>query len=143
MTTRTITTAVERDMLVKFISQHELPMTVTVEKGRRRSVEQNRLQRKWIAEIAEQSGHTHEEVRALIKLTIGVPILRRENEAFRLKYDEAVKPLSYEQKIALMGEPLDMPVTRLMTVKMHTEFLDTIYRDFAEKGYQLTSPEHG
>jgi len=143
MTTRTITTAVERDMLAKFISQHELPMTVTVEKGRRRSVEQNRLQRKWIAEIAEQSGHTQEEVRALIKLTIGVPILRRENEAFRLKYDEAVKPLSYEQKIALMGEPLDMPVTRLMTVKMHTEFLDAIYRDFTEKGYQLTSPEHG
>ena len=112
------------------------PWQVTIEPYvKRRTDEQNRLQRRLIGIIAEQLGdRTPEEVRGECKLTLGVPILRAENEIFREKYDEVVRPLSYPQKLALMMEPLDMPVTRLMTVKQKTQYLDSIFRHYAEMG---------
>ena len=38
-------------------------------------------------------------------------------------------------------EPLDMPVTRLMSVEQKTRYLDQIYRHFGERGVSLTVPE--
>ena len=84
MTERFIETEQARKMLLRFIEAQKLPMTVSVTLGRRRSADQNRLQRKWMNEISEQLGdQTPEEVRGYCKLTIGVPILRAENEKFR------------------------------------------------------------
>jgi hypothetical protein len=104
-------------------------------------VQQNKLQRLWLNEIAEQLGdQSAEEVRGYCKLTIGVPILRAENETFRERYDLIVKPLPYEQKLALMMEPLDFPITRLMTTKQATAYLDGVHRHFSEKGIVLTDP---
>lgn len=92
-------------------------------------------------EIAEQKGDvTPEEVRGYCKLTMGVPILRNENEEFCEKYDRVVKPLPYEVKLALMQEPLDFPVTRLMSVKQQTAYLDAVHRHFSEQGVILTDP---
>lgn len=120
---------------------HKLPCMVEVHNGKPRTVLQNRLQRKWMTEIAEQLGdRTPEEVRAYCKLTIGVPILREENETFRVKYDQIVRPLPYEQKLAIMSEPLDMPVTRLMSTKQKHAYLDAIFQHFSEKGIVLTIP---
>ncbi len=142
MTTRVIDSEYDRDMLVKFITGHTLPFTIEVVKGRRRSVEQNRLQRLWLNEISEQLGdQTQEEVRGYCKLTIGVPILRAENETFRIKYDAVVRPLPYPMKLAIMMEPLDMPITRIMTTNQKTRYLDGVYRHFAEQGLRLTEPE--
>jgi hypothetical protein len=142
MADRTVETEQARAMLIRFVQNHALPFTATITHGKHRSTDQNRLQRLWVREIAEQLGdQTQEQVRAFIKLTIGVPILREENEAFRLRYDEVVKPLNYEQKIALMAEPLDMPITRLFTTKQHARFLDEVHRYFSERGIVLTDPE--
>lgn len=142
MTSRSITTEADRKFLYRFLATQKLPFTVDVIRGKRRSVEQNRLQRVLINEIAEQLGdRTAEEVRGYCKLTIGVPILRAENEAFREKYDAVVKPLSYEQKLALMMEPLDMPVTRLMSTEQKTRYLDAVVRHFAEQGVVLSQVE--
>jgi hypothetical protein len=141
MTTRFIETYHDRRMLLDFIESQPLPLTVTLAKGGKRSLKQNRLQRHWLNEIAEQLGdRTPEEVRGYCKLTIGVPILRAENEAFRERYDAIVKPLPYEQKLALMMEPLDFPVSRLMSTKQATAYLDGIHRHFSEKGIVLTDP---
>jgi hypothetical protein len=141
MTTRFIETYHDRRMLLDFIESQPLPLTVTLAKGGKRSLKQNRLQRQWLNEIAEQLGdRTPEEVRGYCKLTIGVPILRAENEAFRERYDAIVKPLPYEQKLALMMEPLDFPVSRLMSTKQATAYLDGIHRHFSEKGIVLTDP---
>ena len=94
-----------------------------------------------MTEISEQLGdRTPEEIRAFCKLTLGVPILRAENEGFREKYDLIVRPLSYEQKLSIMSEPLDLPVTRIMTTKQKTAYLDTIFRTFSEQGIVLTLP---
>lgn len=140
--TRSVDTETERDLLIKLIQRREIPFTVTVISGRRRSVLQNRLNRQWMIDASEQLGdQTPEEVRAYCKLTIGVPILRAENEAFCEGYDRVVKPLPYETKLALMAEPLDLPVTRLMTSEQFTRYLDSVAKHWSEKGVRLTDPE--
>jgi hypothetical protein len=132
----------DRKLLLRFLQDRKLPFTVEISGGRRRSTEQNRLQRLWLNEIAEQAGdRTPEDVRGDAKLRFGVPILRAENEVFREKYDRIIKPLPYETKIELMMEPMDFPVTRLMTSDQTNRYLDAIYRHYTEQGFSLTQPE--
>jgi len=50
------------------------------------------------------------------------------------------KALSYERKITLMMEPLDFPVSRLMTTRQATDYLEGIHRHFSEQGISLTDP---
>ena len=141
MTTRFLETDHDRRMLIRFLEDQPLPITVALTKGGKRSLRQNKLQRLWINEIAEQlADQSPEEVRGYCKLTIGVPILRAENDTFRERYDVIVRPLPYEQKLALMMEPLDFPISRLMTTKQATAYLDGIHRHFSEKGIVLTDP---
>jgi hypothetical protein len=141
VTTRFLETEQDRRMLLRFIEGQPLPLTVSLSKGGKRTLKQNRLQRQWLNEIAEQLGdRTAEEVRGYCKLTIGVPILRAENEEFRERYDTIVRPLAYETKLALMMEPLDFPITRLMNTKQATSYLDGMHRHFSEKGIVLTDP---
>lgn len=138
---RDVKTEFERKQLLKFIEQQKLPFTVEITIGRRRTVEQNKLQRLWMKEVAEQLGdRSAEEVRGYCKLHFGVPILREEHEGFRVKYDQVVKPLPYDQKLEIMMEPLDLPVTRLMTTAQKTAFLDAIFRHWSEMGLVLTLP---
>lgn len=132
----------ERRLLLKFLQGRKLPFTVELADGRKRSTEQNRLQRLWLNEIAEQAGdRTAEEVRGEAKLRFGVPILRSEDEVFREKYDRLIRPLPYVAKLELMMEPIDFPVTRLMTSDQTTRYLDAIYRHYTEHGFALTQPD--
>jgi hypothetical protein len=139
---RNVETEEQRKAAIKLIESRTLPFTLTVTEGKRRTNAQNRLQMLWMNEISQQLGdRTPEEARAYAKLTIAVPILRAGNEAFRESYDRVVRPLAYEQKLAIMQEPLDLPVTRLMTTKQLTEYLDRIQRHFAEQGVILSVPD--
>ena len=141
MGTRYVETEQERKALLLFIEQQKLPLVVSTARGSHRTVKQNRLQRQWLNEIAEQLGdRTPEEVRGECKLTFGVPILRAENAAFCEAYDKHVKGLPYETKLAMMMEPLDFPVTRLMTTKQHTNYLDAVHRHYSAQGIALTDP---
>lgn len=120
-----------------------MPFTASVTKGKARSTEQNNLQRLWVGEIAHQLPGTYESAehaRGYCKLHIGVPILRNENEAFRLEYDRLIKPLPYEVKLKLMMEPFDFGITRLMDTKQKTRYLDDMHRHFSEQGVILTDP---
>lgn len=142
MTTRFIQTPWDKQMLFKLINQHKEPITVTITKGKHRTTAQNRLQRKWVQEIAEQKGEeTAEDVRGFCKLHMGIPILRNENEAFKAEYDLIIKPLPYEFKLRMMKVPLDWPVTSLMNTKQLTTYLDEIHRTYSEQGVVLTIPE--
>ncbi len=139
---RTIQNDYDRDMAAKLVANRPYPFTLTITDGKHRSTAQNRLQHMWMKEISEQRGDiTPAEARAYCKLTIGIPILREQNEAFRLRYDEILKPLSYEQKIAIMSEPLNLPVTSLMSTKQLTEYLEGIIRHFGQQGIVLTMPD--
>lgn len=144
MTTRVVTTDRDKAMFIRFIEGFEPPFTATLTKGKHRSVAQNRLQRLWCNEVADQRGdRTAEEVRGETKLRIGVPILRAENETFCESYDRVVKPLPYKHKLECMMEPLDFPVTRLMTSKQKTKYLDQMYRYWTAEGVELTIPDWG
>lgn len=130
------------------ISNMQGPFTLTIEKGIRekRSTDQNRLQRLWINEAAEQDtiGMTAEEYRAYCKLHFGVPMLRNENDTFAELYDlkirDRVPPYSYEQKLEFMAIPWDMHVTRLMTIKQHDKYLNMMHDHFTSLGMILTIP---
>lgn len=138
----------EQALLMTFIGNMDLPVTVTIEKGviAKRSTDQNRLQRLWINEAAEQDtiGMTAEDYRAYCKLHFGVPLLRNENETFAELYDEKVRdrvpPFSYEQKLEFMAVPWDMHVTRLMTIKQHDKYLNMMHDHFTNLGMILTIP---
>jgi len=129
------------DALARMLTGRKLPLTVTWTQGAPRTHAQNRLAQRWFTDIALQLGdQTHEEVRALCKLTIGVPILRAENEAFRLAYDRVFASLTYEAKLQAI-QALDLPVTRLMTTPQMTEFMEQMQRTWIAQGVRLTYPE--
>jgi hypothetical protein len=142
MTTRVIQTEGDRALLLLFLKERPLPYTVDITKGIRRSVEQNRLQRLWLNEISEQLGDQRaEQVRGYCKLRFGVPIMRAENETFMEKYDRIIKPMPYETKLELMMEPMDFPVSRLMTTEQKGRYLDAIWDHYTAVGVRLTDPE--
>ena len=142
MPSRVIRSDADRDRLNTFLDGQKMPYTVEVARGARRSDEQNRLQWLLLNEIAPQlQDQTVEQVRGFCKLTIGVPILRAENEIFRAVYDEAIRHLPYDSKIKLMMEPLDWSVTRKMSMSQFTRYLDGIYQYFSEQGLVLTQPK--
>lgn len=141
MTSR-VETEQDRTLLVRFIENHKLPMTVEVTAGKHRTNDQNRLQRQWMNDIASQlPEHSAEEWRGICKLHFGVPILRAENEAFCAVYDEVIRPLPYEAKVKTMMVPIDLPVTSKMTTKQKTAYLDQIQKHFTELGVVLTDPD--
>lgn len=139
---RIVDTEQARDMLVKFIIGKALPFTATITDGKHRTNDQNRLQRQWVLEIATQLGDcTPEQVRGECKLRFGVPILREENDAFRMVYDRLIKPHTYAEKLEFMMEPFDFGVTRIMTTRQKTEFLNRMHQHYSEQGLILTNPE--
>lgn len=141
-TERTVKDENDRRMLIKLLEGRKMPFRVEIKEGVLRTSRQNRLQRLWMNEIASQMGdRTAEEVRAYCKLHIGVAIVKAENEGFAETYDRVVKPLPYETKLKLMAEPLDMPVTRLMSTKAKHQYLNEIHNHFTAQGIVLPMPE--
>lgn len=131
----------DRSQCIKRIEHYALPCTVSIFKGKRRSIEQNKLQRKWLLELQEQGDQTAEEYRGYCKLVFGVPILRNENDGFREVYDRLIRARPYQEKLELMMVPMDLPVTRIMTTKQKTQYLDQMYAHFTEQGFVLTVPD--
>jgi len=139
---RIVETEQAREMLVKFIAGKTLPFTASIKDGKHRTTDQNRLQRQWVLEISAQLGdQSPEEVRGYCKLHFGVPILRNENDVFKAEYDAVIMPLPYEHKLKLMMVPFDFGVTRIMTTRQKTTYLDAVHRHFSEQGLILTNPE--
>ncbi|MDG4650091.1 hypothetical protein P6F26_16710 [Roseibacterium sp. SDUM158017] len=141
MPTKVLREPTHVEALARLLADRKLPLTVSWAQGATRSSLQNRLAQRWFTDIAMQTGdRTHEDVRAECKLTIGVPILRAENEAFRVSYDRTMKGLDCEQKIEAI-KAFDLPVTRLMTVSQMTAFMDEMQRTWTSRGIVLTDPE--
>lgn len=140
MPTKIVREAKHVDALAALIGGLKFPITVTWSQGAPRTDAQNRLSQRWYTDISRQMGdRTHEDVRAECKLMFGVPILRAENEAFRVSYDRTMKPLTFEEKVeAIMA--FDLPVTRLMKVKQMIAFMDALHRYWSPQ-VRLTDPE--
>jgi len=140
MTTYSVRNEYDRAQTVKRLQSLPWPMTVTIQSGAPRSIEQNRLQRLWMGELEDQGDMTREEYRGYCKLHFGVEIAK-EHPAFADAYDKHMRPLPYETKLAMMQEPLDFPVTRVMTTKQKKRYLDKIHNHFTSLGFRLTDPD--
>lgn len=141
MPTKVLRLPEHADALAMMLRGMNLPVTVSWTRGAPRSAAQNRLAQRWFTDIAVQLGdRTHEDARAYCKLVFGVPILRAENEAFRVSYDRTMKHLPFEDKLDAIRN-FDLPVTRLMTVKQMTAFMEEMQRHWIKNGVRLTDPE--
>ena len=65
---------------------------------------------------------------------------KAENDAFRQSWAETFAPLSYEG-VRKAVKNLDVPVTRLMTLKQMTAFMDAMQAHWGGMGVYLTDPE--
>lgn len=139
MTQRIVKNPDDLALLKVYLDGRKRPFTLDIQDGRDRSAEQNRLSQKWYAEIAEQTGEDREEVRARCKLEIGVPIMREASDKFKATYDRLIRPLDYDDKLAIIRDT-DMPVTRLMNVTQMTEYMDSVFQRHSEFGIVLTVP---
>lgn len=135
-----IRTEQDRMKLIEALKGRKLPLSIEIKYAKHRTVEQNKLQMKWLSEASEWLDQSPEELRAYCKLHFGVPILRNEDEKFQKLYDEHVRPYSYEEKLKFMMVPWDFPVTRLMTTVQKTQYLDIMYKHFVKLGCVLTVP---
>lgn len=141
MPTKIIREPAHIDALVKLLTERKLPLTVSWSQGASRAEAQNKLAQRWFTDIARQLGDTtHEDVRADCKVTFGVPILSAENDAFRQGWNATFAPLGYEA-VRQAVKALDVPVTRLMTLKQMTAFMDAMQAHWGGMGLYLTDPE--
>lgn len=139
--TRIIRSRDDAKALARLVEARGYPQAVTIAAGESRSSLQNRLAQRWFSDIVRQLGEqTHDEVRAFCKLHFGVPILRAENEAFKSSYDRIIRPLEYAEKLEAI-RVFDLPVSRLMSVKQMTQFMDAMQRHWTAQGVRLTDPE--
>lgn len=142
MTTRILRTEGDIEALRLLLRARKLPLTVEITAGAIKTNAQNRPQRQWCNDVAQQLGdRTAEDARAYSKLHFGVPILRAESEAYAEKYDRLIRPLPYEAKLQLMAVPFDFAVTRAMTSRQLTAYLDAMSRHWSGLGVNLTDPE--
>lgn len=115
-------------------------LVVTVRVGRDRTLDQNALWFSFYKRISEMAGiGDSEDARMYCKLHFGVPIMRRDDEAFRDGWNQVLLNLEYEQKLKLMGPcalfgPEGFPVTRLFNRKQGIEYTEKIVYTFSEKG---------
>lgn len=141
MTSRRVETDQDLRMLLRFIEGRKLPFTVSIEEGKKRSTDQNRLQRQWMNDLASQlPDYDAEGWRAYCKLHFGIAIRKAADDEYAETYDERIRPLPYEVKLALMKTPMDLPVTRDMNTRQMTQYLDAVHKHFSEQGVVLTDP---
>ena len=127
-------------IIAGFLNASDKPIKITVEEHKKnRSVESNKLQRKWMTELYEQGDLSTEEYRGYCKLHFGVAIAK-ENEDFDEKYKRLLSPFTYIEKLELMMVPIDMPVTRIFDTKQMHRYLNKIYEHFSGLGFELTLP---
>lgn len=105
-----------------------------------RSLDQNRLQRLWCREAGDQGDMTAEQYRGHCKYHFGIAILCRDSEDYRAACKRVLGNLNYEQRLELMQEPHDYPVTRGMTKAQKAEYLDRCWEHFTGLGFRLTDP---
>lgn len=94
-----------------------------------RSLSQNALKEKQVDYIASQvHGKDEEWTRNELKYRCGVPILCRDDEEFKDWCKTALGHLNHEQRIKAMTY---VPVTRLMTPKQMSEYIDKVFDMYA------------
>ena len=97
-----------------------------------RSTAQNRLIYKAYQRIGKTLyGGDESHSRNECKLRIGCRILYRDSEDFAGVFDNVIRPLSHENKLAAM---LLISVSSIMTMPQATEYIKTIFTEYGQRG---------
>jgi len=136
-----VTTEKERANFISFIGQLNLEGDGYSFSWRKhhhkRNLDQNALLYEFYNIASRDTGEPIADVRNLMKLRYGVPILRSEEASFRDKYDQLIKlRFTYEEKLTLMDW---FPVSSLMNKKQMTRFIEDIVKHYAQLGIVLKS----
>lgn len=114
-------------------------LQVSVIEGRGRSIEQNAVMHGWFGQVARELRQDDARgVKRYCKLHFGVPILRAEDEDFRVAYDRVIKPLPYADKLVAMDI---LPVTSAMTTIQLDTCMTDIQDHYAKQGVVLVYPK--
>lgn len=139
MTTRSVTDEPQLEQLIALIKARAQPFTVSIADGAARSLNQNALLHKWFGEIAQQLGdRTAMSVKGECHVNYGVPIRSRDPIWMRV-WSKLFAPLSYEQQCFLFERGI-LAMTREMTVKELTEYMDAMALHYRAQGVVLTEP---
>lgn len=114
-------------------------LEVSVKEGKGRSVEQNAVLHGWFGQVARELREYDERgVKRFCKLHFGVPILRAEDDDFRVAYDRVIRPLGYEDKLVAMDI---LPVTSAMTTIQLDRCMTDIQDHYLKQGVALVYPK--
>ena len=114
-------------------------LKVSAKTGKARSLDQNAISHAWYEQLARELREDDAlGWKCYCKLHHGVPILRAEDAEFREFYDQSIKWLTYEKKLAAMKI---LPVTSLMTQEQLSAYLEAVQADFRAKGVRLEFPK--
>jgi len=121
--------------VVKLQLEGKAPRIQFVEK---RTLNQNDMSFAIYKQVSVQiSDQSVNDIRAECKLTIGVGLLRADDEQFMAFYDAGLKKMTYEQKLLAM---VYVPVTSLMRPVVFSEYLDEMIRKYSQQGISLIRP---
>ena len=102
---------------------------VTINDGKKRSIEQNFVSHGWYAQVArEEKEYTPEQVKCLCKFHFGLPILRADDPYYNAACEKVIDPLPYEAKIEAMKY---WPCTSLMTTSQLSEYMEHVQKHYA------------
>ena len=138
MTARILRTDSDRAGWQAFLAAQSLPITVTSNKGARRSLPQNSTAAKWYSEIAAETGDTSIAVKALCKHQFGLLIMQRDNPAWVAEWEPLYAPLPYPKRLKLFEI---LPLTSKFTTKQMAEYMDAVQKTYTAQGIRLTDPE--
>jgi hypothetical protein len=139
MTTRSVTAASDLERLIALLKSRAQPFTVSIADGASRSLNQNALLHKWYGEVAQQLGDVSAmAVKGRCHVAYGVPIRRRDPVWSRI-WESLFAKLTYEQQCFLFERGV-LAMTREMTVKELTEYMDAMSVDYRAQGVVLTEP---
>lgn len=104
---------------------------VYAEDARSRSVRQNKLMHLMYRTIAKQLyGNDVDHAKHECKLTIGIKLLRDSDPQFKQFYDRNLRDWPHEKKLQAMEY---LPVTRLFSVGVAYQYIESIYDSYADK----------
>ncbi|MHA1832457.1 MAG: hypothetical protein ACTSV7_00580 [Candidatus Baldrarchaeia archaeon] len=108
-------------------------LRVSITIGMKRTVEQSDLSFDVYHDLKKAGKfESINEARAYCKLTFGVPILN-EDEEFRAGMSKLSKyRLSYEDKLSMMLDPVNLPVTSRMTREQFSRYIESIGAKFPD-----------
>ena len=129
----------EAQKVAGMITGLPLPFTITIGDGHKRTLSQNSLLHKWYGEIAKHLGDmTAAQVKGQCHVAYGVPIRRRDPIWSRV-WKRMFDGLTYEQQCFLFERGI-LAMTREMSVKELTEYMDAVQGHYQAQGVPLTDP---